>query len=186
MVLLHGNGADEADFFPLEALFENAGTVAALRAPIPSEGGYRWYAHHDVGFPKAESLAAGMAYVRAWIARDHGTAKSIWLAGFSGGAVMASALLLSEPQRFLGAALLHGPLPFDAGVPLDAGRLAGSHVFFGYGEMDAMIPPALIARSRAYLADESGAEAEIRGYRTGHDIPAPEQRDLARWFASLT
>ena len=184
MVLLHGNGADEHDFFPLEALFPAEASVAALRGPIPSEGGYRWYAHHDVGRPIAASLAEGMAYVDAWLAAQPPT--GVWLVGFSGGAVMAGALLLSAPDRFAGVAMLHGSLPFDAGIAIDAGRLAGCEVFYGYGEQDAVIPPALVERSCTYLRDESGARAEIHGYRAAHELPAPEQRDLANWYAALT
>jgi len=184
VLLLHGHGVDEHDIFSLESVFPAEATVAALRGPIPSEGGYRWYAHHDVGRPIAASLAAGMAYVDAWLAEQQPA--GLWLVGFSGGALMAGALLLSEPQRFAGAALLHGTLPFDAGVPLEPGRLAGSEVFYGYGELDAMIPPALTLRSRTYLREESGARAEIHGYRAGHELAPAEQRDLARWYAALT
>jgi predicted esterase len=36
------------------------------------------------------------------------------------------------------------------------------------------------------LHEESGARAEIHGYRAGHEIPLAEQRDLARWYAALT
>lgn len=184
VVLLHGNGADERDFFPLEALFPADASVAALRGPIASEGGYRWYAHHDVGRPIASSLAQGMQYVDAWLSAQ--SPARVWLVGFSGGAVMASALVLAAPDRFAGVAMLHGTLPFDAGVPIEAGRLAGCEVFYGYGEQDAVIPPALTVRSRTYLREESGARVEIHGYRAAHDLPPAEQHDLVNWYAALT
>ncbi len=160
--------------------------MAALRGPLPSEGGYRWYAHHTVGRPIASSLAEGVAYAEDWLDANARAARRIWLAGFSGGALLASALLLHDPARYAGAALLHGTLPFDAGLALEPGRLAGCEVFYGYGEADAVIPPALVARSRDYLRGASGARAEIHGYRAGHEIPAAEQRDIARWYAALT
>src|SRR5665213_3274598 len=88
----------------------------------------------------------------------------------------------------LGAAAVRrrGAAARDAGVPLEPGGLAGSEVFYGYGELDAMIPPALTLRSRTYLREESGARAEIHGYRAGHELAPAEQRDLARWYAALT
>ena len=171
MLLLHGHGVDERDIFPLEHVFAADATVAALRGPIASDGGYRWYAHHDVGRPIGASLADGMAYVDAWLEAQEPA--GVWLVGFSGGALMAGALL-------------HGPLPFDAGVPLEPGRLSGCEVFYGYGESDTVVPPALTARSRTYLREESGARAEIRGYRAGHELLPAEERDLARWYAALT
>ncbi len=185
-MLLHGNGADEHDFFPLHELFPASATVAALRAPIPSEGGYRWYAHHAVGQPTASSLADGVAYAESWLDANARGSRGIWLVGFSGGAVLASTLLLKDPHRYAGVALLHGSLPFGAGVELEPGRLAGCEVFYAYGEADAVMPPALVARSCDYLREHSGARAEIRGYRAGHEIPPAEQRDLARWYEALT
>ena len=185
-MLLHGNGADEHNLFPLEELFPREVTVAALRGPIAENDGYRWYAHRDVGNPIAASLADGMAYVDGWLGAAAAGASSVWLTGFSGGALMAGALMLQNPQRFAGVAMLHGSLPFDAGLPAEPGRLAGAEVFFGYGELDTIMPPPLVERTRAYLRDESGAHAAIHGYRAAHEIPASEQRDLARWYASLS
>ena len=46
---------------------------------------------------------------------------------------MAGALLLDEPQRFAGAVLLSGALPFDCGIAADPGRLQGIPVFYGRG-----------------------------------------------------
>ena len=185
VVLLHGHGVDERDIFPLGEIFPHDATIAALRGPIAdAEGGFRWFAHHAVGRPLAESLADGIAYVEAWLGAQD--ARSVWLVGFSGGAQMAGALLASSPQRYAGVAMLHGTLPFDAGIPLDAGRLAGCNVFYGYGDADDVIPRALVNRSRAYLSAESGAHAEIHGYRAAHGIAAAEERDVARWYAALT
>ena len=129
----------------------------------------------------------GIAFVTSWLddeaARD---ARSVWLVGFSGGAVMAGALLVSAPHRFTGVAMLHGTLPFDTGLPVVPNRLASSHVFYGYGESDTVVPRELIDRSCTYLRDASGAHATIRGYRAGHEVSPSEQRDLARWYSALT
>jgi phospholipase/carboxylesterase len=186
ILLLHGHGVDERDIFPLEALFPRDAGVAALRGPIASEGGYRWYAHESVGRPLAASLRAGIEYVQEWLTENARDAGAVWVAGFSGGAVMAGALALDAPQRFAGVALLHGTLPFDAELPLEPHRLERCEVFYGYGESDDVIPPALVARSCAYLREQSGANAVVRGYRAAHGIPPAEERDLARWYASLT
>ena len=127
-----------------------------------------------------------MAYVEDWLAAEARAARGVWLAGFSGGALLAGALALRAPQRYAGVALLHGTLPFGAGCDPAPDQLAGCEVFYGYGESDAVIPSDLIARSRDYLRGASGARAEIHAYRAGHEIPPAEQRDLARWYAALT
>jgi phospholipase/carboxylesterase len=185
-VILHGNGTDENNLFPLGDLFPPDATIAAPRAPIASEGGFRWYAAHDAGRPTAESLAESVVRLETWLDTQTATAGAVWLVGFSAGALMAGALALRAPQRYAGIAMMHGPLPFDAGLPLEPQRLAKSDVFFGYGSNDAVIPAPLMHRSVAWLRDESGANAVIHAYRAAHEIPLAEARDLARWYASLT
>jgi phospholipase/carboxylesterase len=46
----------------------------------------------------------------------------VYLVGFSGGAAFAGGLLLADPARWAGTAILNGTLPFDAGVPTTAGH----------------------------------------------------------------
>jgi phospholipase/carboxylesterase len=186
IVLLHGHGTDEADLFPLAELFPPNARVVAPRGPIAEDGGYRWYAHHHVGRPIAASIAERVTALQTWIDAEATDARGTWLIGFSGGALMAGALMLSAPHRYAGLAMLHGTLPFDCGVPDEAGRLTGCSVFYGYGELDDVIPRELTDRSRAYLSGESGAAATVRGYRAGHELVPAEERDLARWYASLT
>ena len=185
-MLLHGHGADERDIFSLGDLFPPDAAIAAPRGPIGEDGGFRWYAHHAVGRPIAASLAESVSRLEAWLDAQAATAGGVWLMGFSGGALMAGALALYAPRRYAGIAMLHGTLPFDAGLPLERDRLARSEVFYGYGSDDTVIPPELIERSAAYLRDESGANAVVRAYRAGHEIALSEARDLARWYASLT
>jgi phospholipase/carboxylesterase len=186
IVILHGNGADESNLFPLGDLFPADATIAAPRGPIPSEGGFRWYAAHDIGRPVAASLAESIARLETWLDTQRSTAGSVWLVGFSAGAVMAGALALRSPQRYAGIAMMHGPVPFDTGLPLDRDRLSRCEMFYGYGDADAVIPAELMQRSIAWLRDESGANAVIREYRAAHEIPLAEARDLVRWYASLT
>ena len=39
----------------------------------------------------------------------------------------------TRPDRFAGAAILYGTLPFDAGVPTTPGRLAGARALVVHG-----------------------------------------------------
>ncbi len=81
------------------------------------------------------------------------------LVGFSGGAAFAGGLVLDDPARFPGAAVLYGTLPFDAGVPVGPARLAGVSVLVQQGEDDHVIPRELLDRTWDYVRGESGADA---------------------------
>ncbi len=186
IVILHGNGADESNIFPLGELFPAGATIAAPRGPIADGAGFRWFAHHAVGQPIAASLAESAARLEAWLDVDAAKARSVWLMGFSGGAMIAGALALRAPKRYAGIAMLHGALPFDAGLPVEPDRLAGNELFYGYGSADDVIPRERVERSVAWLRDESGANVVIREYRAAHEIPLAEARDLERWYASLS
>ena len=107
------------------------------------------------------------------------------LVGFSGGAAFAGGLLLDDPSRFAGAAVLYGTLPFDAGVPVTPGRLAGVPVLIERGVDDHVIPAELYDRTAAYLADESGADLQAHVYPGGHGFTADGVADLAAWMAAL-
>ncbi len=185
-MLLHGNGADESNIFPLGEVFPAGATIAAPRGPITEGAGFRWFSHRAVGQPIAASLAESVARLEAWLDADAADASSVWLMGFSGGAMIAGALALHAPQRYAGIAMLHGAVPFDAGLPVERDRLAGNEIFYGYGSADEVIPRERVERSVAWLRDESGANAVIREYRAAHEIPLAEARDLERWYASLT
>jgi phospholipase/carboxylesterase len=182
ILLLHGRGSDEDEIFPLAGYLPESAAVAALRAPLPEGPGYAWFENRGVGRPVAASLAATIAFVERWLDEEAGDFEEAWLVGFSGGAAMAGALVLHDPERFAGVAALHGTFPFEAGMPVVPGRLRGIPVLYGRGAHDFVIPRELTERTRSYLASESGAELTDREYPSGHELDAQELDDLSCWF----
>jgi phospholipase/carboxylesterase len=83
--------------------------------------------------------------------------RPVVLVGFSGGAAFAGGLVLDDPGRYTGVAILSGTLPFDAGVPTTPDRFAGLPVFVAHGDADTVIPADLLARTWTYLHDEAGS-----------------------------
>jgi hypothetical protein len=91
--------------------------------------------------------------------------------------------VLSEPQRFAGAAILYGTLPFDAGVPLTRARLAGVPVFVAQGESDDVIPRDLLDRTGRYLLANCGAPTYARRDPGVHQLTSSTVAELAGWVA---
>ena len=181
VVLLHGRGSHEGDIIGLAQHLPAGPTYAAVRAPIAEGGGYAWFANRGIGRPVTESLAETMSWFREWLDHVAPAGRPVVLAGFSGGAAFAGGLVLADPDRFAGAAILYGTLPFDAGVPVTPGRLAGAPVFVAQGEADTVIPRELLDRTWSYLLTDSKAAARSRRDPGGHGLTAATVAELAEW-----
>lgn len=179
---LHGRGADETGLGYLDALAPPHLAVVALRAPIAEGGGYAWFANRGIGRPVAASIRDTADQVTAWIA--HLLPLPITLFGFSGGTAMAGGLLLDDPAAYAGAVLVAGTLPFDAGLPTTAGRLAGVPVLYARGALDAVIPLDLIGRTLDYLGGPSAADLTVwESPGLGHGIDQAMAEQVAAWLA---
>lgn len=183
VVLLHGRGADEAGIIGLADHLPAGPSYVAVRAPIAEGGGYAWFANRGTGRPVAESLTQTMTWFRSWLDEVAPAGRPVVLVGFSGGAAFAGGLLLSEPDRYAGAAILYGTLPFDAAVPVTPARLAGVPVFVAQGDTDTVIPGELLARTWTYLLGESGAPTYAHRDPGGHALTADTVAELGGWIA---
>ena len=182
VVLLHGRGSSERDIIELAAHLPQSAAYAAVRAPIAEGAGFAWFANRGVGRPLPDSLRQTMDWFISWLQTVAPAGREVILVGFSGGAAFAGGLLLDQPSRYSGAAILYGTLPFDAGVPVVPGRLAGVPVLVAHGEQDTVIPRELLDATWEYLTNPSGAPAWATRYPHGHGISAPSLAELAGWL----
>ena len=186
VVLLHGRGSNEGDIISLADHLPGGLAYAAVRAPIAEGGGYAWFANRGIGRPVTESLAETMAWFRAWLDDVAPAGRPVVLVGFSGGAAFAGGLVLDHPHRYAGAAILYGTLPFDAGVPTTAGRLAKVPVLVAHGDADAVIPHDLLERTWTYLHNEAGSATTGVRDPGGHGISPAVLGELRRWLTEVS
>ena len=165
-VLLHGSGGDERDLVPLTA-------EVAPGAPTLSHSRYRrdrrWVARPDRSIDEAD-LAARIPALAGFIAAagaDHGFATPPVAIGFSNGAIMAAALLLTHPTLFAGAILLRPLSRFPEDQP---SRLGGKPVLIIDGEKDGRRSPGDGARLGAALqaSGRHGHPSSAAGRARGH------------------
>ena len=183
VVLLHGRGSDEREILALAGHLPAGAEYAAVRAPIAEGSGFAWFANRGVGRPLADSLRSTMQWFREWLDAVAPAGRPVLLVGFSGGAAFAGGLVLDDPARYSGAAILYGTLPFDAGLDVDTGRLANLPVFVAQGETDTVIPRELLDRTWNFLHSESGAPTVGRRDPGGHGITGATLHRLAEWVA---
>ena len=182
VVLLHGRGSNENDIIALADRLPEGPAYVAVRAPIAEGAGFAWFVNRGIGRPVPDSLSAAMAWFRAWLDAATSAERPVLLIGFSGGAAFAGGLILADPSRYAGAAILSGTLPFDAGVPTTPDRLAGLPVLVAQGDSDNVIPGALLDRTWHYLTTESGATISTTRDPGGHGISARTLTALQRWL----
>lgn len=183
VVLLHGRGSNEAEILSLAGHLPHGMAYAAVRAPIAEGGGFAWFENHGIGRPDEGSLAATMSWFTRWLDDVAPAGRPVFLIGFSGGAAFAGGLVLADPSRYVGAAILYGTLPFDAGLAVEPGRLANLPMFAAQGEADQVIPRELLDRTWRYLLAESGAPTVARRDPGGHGITAATLHRLSGWVA---
>jgi phospholipase/carboxylesterase len=186
VVLLHGRGSNENDIIALADHLPAGPAYAAVRAPIAEGGGYAWFANRGIGRPVAESLAETMAWFRKWIDGVAPAGRPVVLVGFSGGAAFAGGLVLDDPHRYAGAAILYGTLPFDAGVPTTPGRLGDVPVLVAHGDADVVIPRDLLERTWTYRHGDAGSATTGVRDPGGHGISTAVLRELHRWLTDVS
>ena len=124
-----------------------------------------------------------MDWFRAWLDTVAPAGRPVLLVGFSGGAAFAGGLVLDDPARYAGAAVLYGTLPFQAGLATDPGRLASLPVFVAQGDADHVIPRELLDRTWDYLLSESGAPTVAQRQPGGHQLTTQTVHHLGEWLA---
>lgn len=188
VVLLHGRGSSEDAMVRLAPNLPAPNprygpAYASVRGPIDEGDGFTWYRDRERAQPTAESLATTSDWFTGWLDTEGDPERPVLLVGFSAGAVLAAGLMLGLPERWAGGALLHGVLPYDAGVPVTRGRLIGMPVFVAHGEADAVVPADLRERTVSYLAHESGAPVHAETSADGHDLGGSTVAALGGWLA---
>jgi phospholipase/carboxylesterase len=182
VVLLHGRGSNETEIVGLAPHLPPGAAYAAVRAPISEGDGYAWFERRGIGQPLADSLRSTMDWFTDWLDTAAPNGRPVVLIGFSGGAAFAGGLILDDPSRYVGAAILNGTLPFDAGVPVTPGRLAGLPTLVAQGDQDTVIPRDLLDRTWAYVNGPSGAPAWALRDPGGHGISAAVVAQLGGWL----
>lgn len=123
--------------------------------------------------------------VVAWRGEQGGERPLVVLVGISGGAAFAGGLVLDDPSRYAGGAVLYGTLPFDAGVPTEPHRLTGVPVLVARGDADNVIPRELLDHTWTYLHGDAGAAVEGIRSPGGHGLTPQVVETLAGWIARV-
>ena len=173
LVLLHGTGDDEHGLLGLGAALSPGAALLSPRGTVLEGTANRFFRRLREGVFDEDDLQARADELAAFLERAHeeyGLAPgSSYAVGFSNGANMAAALLLTSPRLLAGAVLVAAVPPFAAPPEAD---LAGRRVLVSNGERD---PLARLDQTAA-LAEQlrgRGADVDVLTHPGGHQL-APE------------
>lgn len=190
LLLLHGIGSDEADLYALAPHLDERLLIVSARAPFEmGRGAYGWF---NIGFTpngivadKAQlkaSLKLLSGFIDELVTAYGADEGRVYLAGFSQGAVMCMALLLTRPAKLAGVVAMSGRFPAQLlAQETDRRALEGKRVLVTHGLHDAVLP---IEHSRAALEHLKALPLELtyREYTMGHEVSAESLRDVSAWL----
>lgn len=163
LVLLHGSGGDERDLVPLAEQLAPGSPILAIRGTVGIDGGFAFFHRFlDRSVDEADIVARVPMladFIETCCAR-YGLLPPIAV-GYSNGAIMAAALVLTRPTLLAGAILFRPLSPFGTDLPA---RLNGIPVLIVDGERDSRRSPGDGARLANRLRD---AKATV----THHILP---------------
>jgi phospholipase/carboxylesterase len=184
MVLLHGSGGDERDLPPFAAELAPGASMLALRGTVEIDGGFAFFHRRpDRSIDEADLTARipPLAGLIAAASEDHGFARPPVIIGYSNGAIMAAALLLTHPTLFVGGILLRPLSPFLDDPPV---RLDSMPVLILDGEKDSRRLPGDGAQLAKRLI-QAGAAVTHQVLPVGHAITEMDERIARDWLERL-
>ena len=180
LLLLHGTGGDENDLIPLAVQLSPGSAQLSPRGKVTENGMPRFFRRLAEGVFDLADLKVRTAELADFIAAArmaYGIEAPVAV-GFSNGANIAAALLLTRPQVLHGAVLLRAMLPFE---PEPLPDLAGKPVLLLSGSNDTMISAAGRERLAAVL-QAAGADLVYKVLPTGHNLTQNDLNLAAQWL----
>lgn len=189
LVLLHGMGGDNTDLMSLGSRLEAQFSVLGVRAPMSMpEGGHSWYSVRFAPDPVIDADQAEASrvliveFLHDAVQRYQLEPSSVFLAGFSQGAIMAASVALTRPDLVAGLVMMSGRiLPQVKTQVAPRADLERLNVFVAHGRDDQRLPLFHAHQTREWLLN-LGVNLTYKEYADGHEVGEDEYQDVARWL----
>ena len=178
-LLLHGYGANEYD---LPEIMTGTMPWVSPRAPLSSGGdGFEWYLLTVGNYTPQPEVEKATEKLWEWIDQTLPANTPLIPIGFSQGALMATQLLRTRPERIAKTVLMAGFI-MDAKQPADD-RLLGlkPSVLYCRGEEDNRISPQMVETTTNWLNEHTKLTAKVYS-GLGHSVDNRVIRDLSEYL----
>jgi phospholipase/carboxylesterase len=184
LALLHGSGGSEYELVSLAQGIAQGSPILGLRGTVAIDGGYAFFNRFPDRSIDEDDIDARIPVLAGFINATMigysiaGTPIGI---GFSNGAIMAAALLLTHPSLLAGAILFRPLSPFKNDLPI---RLDGIPVLIIDGEKDSRRLPGDGARLTEKLRT-AGATVTHHVLPVGHSITSMDRQIATAWLGQV-
>jgi phospholipase/carboxylesterase len=181
LLLLHGTGGDEDQFFDLGGQLLAGARLIAPRGDVSERGALRYFKRTGEGAYDMADLQRGTDKLAGFVAEQIGDERpsAVIGLGYSNGANILASTIFAHPELFDAAVLLHPLIPF---VPSDAAGLAGKRVLITAGRRDPISPVPLTERLAQYF-ERQGSDVSLVWHDGGHDLAQSELAAVAAFVA---
>lgn len=182
LLLLHGTGGDENDLIQLGRMLLPGSALLSPRGKVLEGGAPRFFRRLREGVFDEEDVRFRAAELADFVteARKVYDLAAPVAVGFSNGANIAAAMLLTRPEVLAGAVLLRAMVPFAAPPAAD---LKGRGVLLLSGGMDPIMPEENAERLAAQLR-AAGARLDHRTLPVGHGLSQADIGLARQWLAA--
>lgn len=183
LLLLHGTGGDENDLLSLGRTLAPGAALLSPRGKVMEGGMPRFFRRFAEGVFDEDDVRARASELAGFITEAraaYGLAAPI-VVGFSNGANIAAALMLTDPDALAGAVLLRAMVPLANPAPVDLGA---KPVLLLSGAMDPIVPEENAARLAGQL-ERAKASVTHRVLPAGHGLSQPDINLSREWIGAL-
>ncbi len=181
LILLHGTGGTEHDLLSVAEYVDPDAAVLSLRGDVKEGQMNRFFRRLAEGVFDMEDLRRAVNKLNAFLpaaAEQYGfdLSKAVAL-GYSNGANLLAAQLLTGGFQASGAALLRPMVPLEP----TATDLTGKRIFLAGGEADNVTPIEHVDRLQE-IFERLGAEVTVSIARAGHNLTRGDLEAARMWL----
>ena len=181
VVFLHGYGADEADLPDLISHLPKISWVSP-RAPLSSgNGGFEWYLISKDSYTPKQDIERATAKLWDWIDQTLPANTPLIPIGFSQGALMATQLLRTRPQRIQKTVLMAGFILKEEQEADKDLKALNPKVLYCHGDADNRIAPEMVQDIQTWLEANTNVTEKVYG-GLGHSVDSRVIKDVSEFL----
>ncbi|MDR3473664.1 MAG: alpha/beta hydrolase [Devosia sp.] len=170
LLLLHGTGGDEDQFFDVGGQLLPGAQLISLRGDVAENGALRFFRRLAEGRYDMADLDQRTDKLIGFIKAHAGTGRAVYGLGYSNGANILASVLFKAPELFDGTVLMHPLIPF---TPPPAPGLVGRRVLITAGRRDPIAPTPATEALVDYF-EAQGAAVTTHWHAGGHELRQEE------------